>query len=429
MNPIAHPYEFLTKRRMLSLLLLLCLLTGLGAVVIYRGALGRKERTDLTVFIAAAQTLREGNHQSGLNMYSTETKRHWHYIYLPLLAVLLAPFANLPLSLNVFLWYLLSIVATWGALRFSSKLGRDPPKDEWKIFLAVLCCLPSFLNTLARGQLGMLTVFFAFLILFLLQKEKKILCGVVFAFAVVLKTSPLAWLGFYFLIRREWKILASAVLGSLFFIFIFPLLGMSWEWNLRLIGDWIDRMQLGSSDLAYQSPLWVELFTLFARDNQSLFAVLTRLIWPDEATFIGHSNAGIRYGVLGILFLSLFLIARLRGNKNIEADPQKVFAEFSLFPMLMLFTAPITQIHHYTVLYLLILAALYLRDEVTLNSFSNKVLSVGIFVSVLFYLLGLIFSPLGHIGLPLWGSIFLWAAVFWRLYFAPPSDTHNISKT
>ena len=117
-------------------------------------------------------------------------------------------------------------------------------------------------------------------------------------------------------------------------------------------------MSVSQSSTAYQHYLWGELFTPFAEDNQSLYAVITRFASRDETQFIGHSNALVRYitSGLGLLLLALPFLKTRKTSPDPAQDPLRSLAEFSLFPMLMLFTSPVTQIHHYTVIFFLFLS-------------------------------------------------------------------------
>ena len=177
-------------------------------------------------------------------------------------------------------------------------------------------------------------------------------------------------------------------------------------------------MSSSQSDTAYQHYLWGELFTPFAGDNQSLYAVLTRFAWPSESAFTGHSNAMIRTlsPSIGIALLALLFIKPRRKDSAPEAQsPLKLLAEFSLFPMLMLFSSPVTQIHHYTVTYGLFLAALMMIKRYPAGSWPRKCLGIGVWTCALCLTLGMIFEWAGVWGLPLWGSMLLWTAVLCAL--------------
>ncbi|HEV2691958.1 MAG TPA: hypothetical protein VG347_03605, partial [Verrucomicrobiae bacterium] len=97
----------------ISLLLLIALI--FGVVVECRATLTAKHNTDLGVYLAAAQAVREGG-----NLYAASYNFD-HYMYPPFLAVLLAHVvpdpvaygapATVAFAVTVSLWYILSLVA------------------------------------------------------------------------------------------------------------------------------------------------------------------------------------------------------------------------------------------------------------------------------------------------------------------------------
>lgn len=414
MGPIRIFIEYFFKKKWLGLLVVLSLVIGTGISTFYRGALSPKQRTDLTVYLKAAEMIREG--RPG-HLYGIETARHWHYVYTPLLAILLAPFTGLPLGVNVLLAYLVSIAAL-GIVFFLSRSLSDPPKNSsWKIVLAGIFCLPLFLNTLSRAQLGIISLFFSVLILSGYLRNWKITTGLCLAFIVTLKISPLGFLFFFFLFKKEWKILLSALAGILVFCFIVPscVIGAEVNWNLLLA--WRELMAAGSSDGAHNSYLWNELFTPFAHDNQSLYAVVTRLVWPSQEKFVIASNTVVRILTSGIniALLGLLFWGRIPARPAHQQDRVRLTAEFSLYPMLMLFASPVTQNHHYTSLYLLLFAALLLLDRQPRNSPPRLWLLMALWTCACSIFLNYVIIPLSFAGTLLWGSLFLWGVVLLQI--------------
>ncbi|OGX13240.1 MAG: hypothetical protein A2351_06055 [Omnitrophica bacterium RIFOXYB12_FULL_50_7] len=477
MELIQKIIAFFFKRKWLGILLVLGLAWGVGISTFYRGAVSPKQRTDLTVFLKAGEMVHEGraNH-----IYGIENARHWHYVYPPILAILLAPVSKWPLGATVGLAYLLSIACLVGTILLSrrlpekarsgfisshnlnndrslrgarqgdaaislyeSKIASPSARNDitakavretyettskpapWQITLAMIFCLPMFLNTLTRGQFGIITLFFMAAVFYNYLKQRKILTGLLLAFAIALKISPLAFLVFFFLLKREWKTLLGTLVGLGLFFFLLPSLAIGFQQNWELLKIWQHLMSISQSDTAYQNYLWGELFTPFAEDNQSLYSVVTRFSWPSEAVFIGHSNALVRFVTsgVGILFLVLPFMKAQKASKVPAQDPLRSFAEFSLFPMIMLFTSPVTQIHHYTVVYFLYLAALMIMDRTPRGSRAHKYLGFSLWACALSLMLGMIFPLLGYWGIPLWGSIFLWGVVLCYMNKEPVHGT------
>ncbi len=417
MDKIQRFLMFFFHRKYLGLFVVLAFLIGMGISTVYRGAFSHKQRTDFTVYLTAAQEVTKPDG----NIYAVENSRHWHYVYSPLLAILLVPFVHWPLALNVLLWYLLSLAALAWVFSYSSSLNPDPRSGPWPIALAAILCIPVFLNTLTRGQLGILSLFFALLIFALYLKKKKFLAGFLLAFAITLKTSPLAFLLFFFFIKKEWKILFSSLIGFLVFFVLIPSwsLGFMKNWDYLML--WNDLMKVSTTDAARQNYLWGELYTPFASDNQSFYAVLTRWVWPSENSFAAGTNFGVRWVTFGLGLFGVFWIwLKNLSRKTPLENPIRLLAEYSLFPMLMLFISPVTQIHHYTVIYLLFLAALFLIGKNTPKTTAQKSLLWGVWIAAVSLTLNAAIPFLAYWGCAMWSAFFLWFLVLFS--FDPKRD-------
>ncbi len=381
-------------------------LTILGYSTVYRAALGEKPRTDLTVYLRAAEAIQQNE-----SIYAVENERHWHYVYLPLLAILLMPFTALPLWLNALLWYLLSIAALFGTVWGLRSLFKNKEQSFWILLGCFVLALPPLLNTFTRGQLGTLGLFLGLLPFLLIRKEKNFTAGFILGFAIILKMSPLLILPFYFLLKRNWRAIAGCVVGGLVFGIILPTFVFGPGLHLKYLKTYFEAISGGTGDLAHQSYLWGELFTPFAGDNQSFYAVLTRLYWKTEAAFIGQSNAVIR--LINFIFLLSLLSATtwkfFKASQNTaEEKLTRDFTTFSLLSSVMLFTSPVSQLHHFTPLVLLSAAAFL---QLNANPSSRKRLLNTMTVCLFFFTAGMIFDSLAVMGLPLWGTMLLWFTI------------------
>jgi hypothetical protein len=433
MESIQKLIEFFFKRKWLGILLILGLDVGVGISTFYRGVMSPKQRTDLTVFLIAGKTVAEGRAD---RIYEVTNVRDWHYVYPPLLAILLSPVSKWPVGATVPIAYLLSLACLAGTIVLSRRFPENARPAEtghqgyasmpeslgcrpepWQIALAMFFCLPMLLNTLTRGQFGIISLFFMASVFYAYTKQKKILAGLLLALGIALKISPLAFLVFFFLMKREWKILANTALGFGLFFFLLPSLAIGFHQNWELLKVWQGLMSASQSKTAYHHYLWGELFTPFAGDNQSLYAVITRYVWHSELHFIRRYNVLVRFitSGIGILLLTLPFIRTRNTGSSKATDPLKLLAEFSLFPMLMLFTSPVTQIHHYTVTYFLFIAALMLMDRVPRGSWTRRFLGFSLWTCALFLTLGMIVPLMGYWGLPLWGSMILWGVVLYAI--------------
>lgn len=415
MNPFAFLFSRLTRlshllfrRPKLFLLLAAALFIGIGISTVYRGAVSDHQRTDFSVFIRAAEAV-----LSGENIYNVKTARHWNYVYLPLLALLAVPLTLLPFPVSVLLWYVLSVAALAAVFWMAARLGENSRDGFFAAFTAFVFVFPALLGTLARGQLGVLSVLFALAVFWLYLRKHDTAAGLLLAFGIVLKTSPLAALVFFFLFRRNWRVLAACAFGGLFFVVILPSLCVGIERNFFWLSEYLRITSHAVSDKGYEGLLWQQLVTPFAEDNQSGYAVLTRLFWGTETAYIGHSNEGIRWitRAFAALVLALGAAAALRNPRR--APAKRLLLEYSLYPMLMLWVSPVTQNHHYTVLYLPFLAAaLYIAEFAETQSKQKTFCQAGILTAGVLFLAGLVSEPLALLGLPLWGSLLGMALIF-----------------
>lgn len=387
----------------LTAALLTALLVGVGISAVYRGAWSDRQRTDFSVFVRAAQAV-----ESGENIYDVKTSRQWNYVYLPLLALLSAGFTKIPFGAAVLIWYLLSAAALIAVLSLAARLGSNAREGFFAALTALVFSFPPILGTLARGQLGVLSLLIALAVFWLYLRKRDAAAGFLLGFGIVLKTSPLAPLIFFFLFRRSWKALFSCAAGGVFFALILPGLLAGHERNMFWLAEYLRLTSHAVSDRGYEGILWQQLVTPFAEDNQSLYAVLTRIAWGSEAAYIGHSNEIIRWAVrlAAALILAGGAAAALRNPKRSPA--KRLLLEFSLYPMLMLWVSPVTQNHHYTAMFLLFLAgALYLTPDDSSEQRipeRNRFLA-GLCLAGLSFLAGLIVEDLAWWGLPVWGTL------------------------
>ena len=207
---------------------------------------------------------------------------------------------------------------------------------------------------------------------------------------------------------------------AIFFGILFPSIVLTPGLNLHYLLEYFKILSEGSGAHGWHSYLWDELFTPFAGDNQSFYAIATRLVWKTQENFVNHSNALIRTLNMGFMLSMIGIISwiTLRGKSfatfHFDAFKGKAlthvsrFTEYSLLSMIMLFTSPVTQPHHYTPLMLLGTAA-FLNMET--NPQFKKLLWGSMVTCLIFFSLGMLIEPLAELGLPFLGSLLLWFTV------------------
>lgn len=392
--------DFLFKHKKLFFVLLTAGFIALGFSVNHRSK-RVPPRTDFTVFIHAAETLKEGK-----SIYQMSTSRSWRYVYFPLLAILLMPFTHLPFLVNVALWYMLSIAAFLGTFQLAARLFPNPRDGLLAAGAAIVMCLPTIFDSFTRGQLGILSLFLAVAVYYLYEKNNKFLAGALLAFAVTLKFSPLLILGGYFLFKREWRVCLGAFLGFLFFILIFPSFIIGFEHNISLLKEYRAVVYNGVTDTEHEELIWHQLVTPFAGDNQSLYAALTRLFWHTDEAMKGHSNLPVHAITLGFAFAALCALFVGACRKTFQISAERKILEYGFFPVLMLLAAPVAEMHHYTLLFLLFLPAFVeLRNPATTHA-RYAFLESGIWLAGGCFLAGYLERRIGDYGVPVWGVLY-----------------------
>ena len=76
-------------------------------------------RSDLTCYTAAGAAIFAGN-----DPYEATNPRGWHYVYPPLLAILVAPLVPLDTQWQGVIWYAISLLAAWGCYTECRRIWR-----------------------------------------------------------------------------------------------------------------------------------------------------------------------------------------------------------------------------------------------------------------------------------------------------------------
>ncbi len=397
----------LLSRKKLFWFLAAAFFTGLGISTVYRGCFEVPKRTDFTVYLAAAEAV-----NSGGDIYAAQNSRGWNYLYLPLLAVILSFFTKLPLPLLVFLWYALSLTALYGSVVLLAKMFPENKSALLTAVAAYTLTLPCFTHTLARGQVGVLVLFLLTAVFYFYLKREDFFAGMLLALAIVLKVSPPGFAVFFFLFKREWRVLWWTLAGAGLFTLIVPGWVLGRERTIEYLFEWLRLAAQSVSARPFESPVWHQATTPFAQDNQSLSALATRLFWGTESLYFQGSNEVIRLGTRILSGAVLAGLAFSLRSRRADGDKTRLLAQYALFPALMLLASPVSETHHYTVLFLLFAAALMLMEG---GRPAQRVwLALAAWISFLFYLAGLLNRGAGWYGLPAAGLLVLFAVV-WRI--------------
>jgi hypothetical protein len=279
----------------------------------YDPATPMNHMTDLTVFTEAGAAFFDGR-----DPYTVSNPRGWHYLYPPLFAIAVAPLSRLDSQWQAVIWYFVSLGVAWGCCYESLRVLRmfkpapvsdDTASDDtatgtadslaprgkssgapgWLVGFAAAAMLLPALNTLQRGQVGLLVTYCVLLGLRLTLGSRSWLGwaagGIALALAITVKLTPIlpalflvALLGLPVVMGWDRRKLApaAALLGGMaaglvLFLLLLPAAAVGWTANLHHLQRWTDKVVLnqdvgGDNDLTYHSVR-----------NQSLINAVYRL--------------------------------------------------------------------------------------------------------------------------------------------------------
>ena len=252
------------------------------------------------------------------------------YIYPPLLACVISLFVNLGFKEIYFLWMTFSFLAiSLYPLSAEKFLRKRITHHSVQFFtFGVLGLLVLGFSIYDNFFWSQVNIFITSLLMISFNYEEKnpILAGFCFAFACMIKMSPLL-LVLYFVFRKSWKFLFySFIVFILLFIFT-VLVGelKQWESFFQIVSDISDRDRIIRG-----------LFPVGIPGNFSLKAYLYRTFPAD------FSN--LDWIVIGIVFvLILYTVLEFSRNSFLELS-DSVFLYRLLF--IMYISSPIAWLHH-----------------------------------------------------------------------------------
>ena len=362
------------------ILLRIALLLGLGAFAVVRAG-GEEPHTDLTVYLAAAERVQQGE-----DPFGTFNDRGWPYNYPPTFAVLLAPLTLLPLRAAAGIWFLVSALAlVWGSRACRAALGRTGSPDRWD-YVAYLLIFAPAASALLRGQVGPLLLGLCGAGMLALRRRRDVSAGLLFSLAAAIKITPgLLLVGLA--VAGRGKALLAALAGLLIWLVLVPapLLGVAGAARASLHVGRV--MVLGSLEQPRRLKGHPEIHV---GNNQSLTSQIVRRTHDPlrRALVLGLG--------LGLLALCLPLARRA------------AYQGFALLLAVPLLVAPIAWHHHHVLLFAALLALSVRRQFVPLAIFAAlSALHFGV----------LALRPYGLLG---WGTLAVVLALAWRSWRTSP---------
>jgi hypothetical protein len=212
----------------------------------------------------------------GRDLYPSDPKAYFDFIYPPLSAILLAIpsyFGKIPLYISL---CVLNAVAWWVTALLSNAMtgsGRTPA--PWLAALPSIVTISFVFDMFDLGQPNLILLAMMLLGFWLLQHGRPWASGSMFALATAIKVFPVAVLP-YLLWRRQWISAASMVMFLGIFLFVVPAPVRGLQHDVLELTTWYQGMVGSSSEQGFgqrgeQNWSWV---------NQSIIAVTHRLTRP-----------------------------------------------------------------------------------------------------------------------------------------------------
>ncbi len=257
-------------RAPLDILFLVCCI-ALTADVLVPEIWGNGKTKDYPLWCWAGQQV-----LAGRDLYPSDPKAYFEFIYPPLPAVLLAIpsyFGKIPLYLCL---SFLNAVAWWMSAQLSNAMtGSGKIPGPWLSALPGFVTITFVFDMFDLGQPNLVLLAMMLLGFWFLQHERPWMAGSMFALATAIKVFPVAVFP-YLVWRRRWASAASMVVFLGIFLFLVPAPVRGFQHNVSELKTWFRGMVGSSSEQGFgqraeQNWSWV---------NQSIIAVTHRLTRP-----------------------------------------------------------------------------------------------------------------------------------------------------
>jgi hypothetical protein len=262
--------KYPSLRSPLDVLFLACCVL-LTADVLGPEIFGHGKTKDYPLWFWAGQQVLQGG-----NLYPSDPKGYFDFLYPPLSAILLAIpsyFGKIPLYVCL---SILNATAWWMTAQLSNAMsGSDKSPAPWLAALPAIVTVTFVFDMFDLGQPNLILLAMMLFGFWLLQHNRPWACGGMFALATAIKVFPVAVFP-YLLWRRHWASAASMVLFLGVLLFVAPAPVRGFQHNLAELKTWYRGMVASGSEQGFgqrseQNWSWV---------NQSIIAMTHRLTRP-----------------------------------------------------------------------------------------------------------------------------------------------------
>ena len=333
--------------------------TLLAILIIFHLIRAVKEGGDLESYLRAATRIIED-----APLYIQETVP---YIYPPLIAFLLIPLSFPPPAVTKIFWYILNLFLIGFSLKLLLRLIDYKDINIFNLVsLSVLFTLRFFMNNSNLGQINVVILFLCVTTLYFFIHNKDIYAGIILALAIVIKITPVLLL-FYFIYKREFRLVISSIAGAVVFLFI-PSFAFGLENYINILSQYREIIS-NFYDSTYFNQSFYNTFVHFLSPVSLWNNMQINIASLDE-----YQIKFIIYTIFGFISLLFAFIFR---EKIKNRNDLNVLFEYSMVIILMLLFSPVSRKAHFVTL--LIPHLFYLYIIIKFKVFPRKKL-----ISILF---------------------------------------------
>ena len=351
----------------------------------------------------------------------------------PILPITMTPLMWLPPVAGAMAWFAIKVgLATASILlcfRMVNASGKILP--YWTQGAVILLSLRPIMSDLHHGNNNLLILSVVVFSLYAWRKGYDVLAGLLLALAITYKVTPALFVP-YFMYKRSWRTVGATMLGIGLFLLVVPSLFIGPSFNGQCLAQWWHRILAPFVEGDVVSPQEM---------NQSMVGVLTRLLkarGKRQDCRPGYSGRRLRLNLMalpqpivtkGIKILSIALLGVLAffcRTKARSRTDARLFGEFALVVLVMLFVSERSWKHHFVTL---LLPYTYLVYRATVAPATRRVrwvLATCLFLSAFLIATtstefgGLVAGGKGHkiaqfYGMFFWSALLLFLATAWRV--------------
>lgn len=352
----------------------------------------------------------------------------------PIMPICLSPLMALPPVVGALLWFAIKASMATVALFWCLRMARGPEGKSfpwWAVGLVLLLSLRTLLSDLTHGNINILILFLVVAMLEAWRRGYDALAGLLLGAAITFKVTPALFLP-YFFYKKSWRTVGATFLGLFLCFLVIPSVVLGPEFNRQCLSMWWHRMlspYVVGDDISPQEM------------NQSLGGVMTRLLVEHPRAQSAHGYGGVKFPVnvvawpseqvtllvkvlsVGLLGL-LGLFCRTRTERR---DDARMFGEYALVVLTMLFASERTWKHHYVTL-MLPYAYLVYRGLVAPETARRTRVAICSAIALSALLIGSTSREVGRLfgnpewhdvalsmGMFFWGAVVLYVTIAWRL--------------